>query len=152
VARINGVVVVERPVEEVFDFVADPRNEPLYNPAMARVELLTPEPVGIGSRSRAELRSLGRTVEVTTELTAYERPTLLGSRHRSAIPSSRSALHTHGTLSFEPVAGGTRMRWNWELEPRGTYRLLEPLIAILGNRMERRIWAEMKRRLEDRGL
>jgi hypothetical protein len=104
VTRIDGEVVVERPVEEVIDLVADPRDEPLYNPDMARVELLTP------------------------------------------------ALDTHGTLSFEPVAGGTRMRWNRELEPRGTYRLLGPLIAILGNRMERRIWAEMKRHLEDRGL
>jgi Polyketide cyclase / dehydrase and lipid transport len=107
---------------------------------MVRAESLTPEPVGLGTRSRAELRSRGRTVEVTAEITAYERPSLLGSKHRSALPSSRSALDTSGTLTFEPVDEGTRMRWAWELEPRGAYRLLGPLIGLLGAHLERRIW------------
>jgi uncharacterized protein YndB with AHSA1/START domain len=147
-AHVAGEVVVRRPVDEVFDFVADVRNEPLYNPSMVRTELLTPEPVGLGTRSRAELRSRGRTVEVRAEITAYERPTLLGSRHRSSVPSSRSALDTHGTLTFEPVDEGTRMRWSWQLEPRGAYRLLGPLVGLLGARLERRIWTGMKRYLE----
>jgi hypothetical protein len=30
-ARIGGELVINRPVEEVFDFVADERNEPRYN-------------------------------------------------------------------------------------------------------------------------
>jgi hypothetical protein len=32
-ADINGEIIIHRPVEEVFDFVADERNEPRYNPA-----------------------------------------------------------------------------------------------------------------------
>jgi len=30
---------MNRPADEVFDFVADERNEPRYNPRMARTEL-----------------------------------------------------------------------------------------------------------------
>jgi hypothetical protein len=41
-AKIEGEILIGRPVAKVFDFVADPRNEPQYNPAMAAVELLTP--------------------------------------------------------------------------------------------------------------
>ena len=33
---IEGEIVITRPVEEVFDFVADERNEPRYNPHMRR--------------------------------------------------------------------------------------------------------------------
>ena len=33
--------MIARPVEEVFDFVADERNEPRYNPRMLRAEKLT---------------------------------------------------------------------------------------------------------------
>jgi hypothetical protein len=33
-ARVSGEIRIERPVEEVFDFVADQRNEPIYNPRM----------------------------------------------------------------------------------------------------------------------
>ena len=31
-AKIEGQILIGRPVEEVFDFVADSRNEPQYNP------------------------------------------------------------------------------------------------------------------------
>jgi hypothetical protein len=34
VLRIGGEIFINRPVEEVFDFVADARNEPRYNPRM----------------------------------------------------------------------------------------------------------------------
>ena len=41
-AKIEGEILIGRPVEEVFDFVADSRNEPQYNPRWPRRELLTP--------------------------------------------------------------------------------------------------------------
>jgi hypothetical protein len=44
--RITGEIVIARPVEEVFDFVADERNEPLYNRRMRSAEKTTPGPVG----------------------------------------------------------------------------------------------------------
>lgn len=50
-ARIEGEIVIGRPVGEVFDFVADSRNEPSFNPAMTSVELLTPLPIGRGHGS-----------------------------------------------------------------------------------------------------
>jgi hypothetical protein len=34
VAHIEGEIVIDRPVEEVFDVVADERNEPRYNPRL----------------------------------------------------------------------------------------------------------------------
>ena len=49
-AKIEGEILIGRPAEEVFDFVADSRNEPSFNPAMAGVELLTPLPIGVGTR------------------------------------------------------------------------------------------------------
>jgi hypothetical protein len=32
-AKIEGQILIRRPVDEVFDFVADSRNEPSFNPA-----------------------------------------------------------------------------------------------------------------------
>ena len=32
--RINGEIIIERPADAVFDFCADERNEPRYNPRM----------------------------------------------------------------------------------------------------------------------
>jgi hypothetical protein len=86
--RIEGEIVIKRPVEEVFDFVADERNEPRYNPYMRRAELISTGPIGLGTRFRAEMSRMGRATEMITEFTGYERPIV--SRHRHTCPPWRS--------------------------------------------------------------
>ena len=141
-ARIEGEIAINRPVDEVFDFVADERNEPGYNPRMARVEKLSPGPIGPGSRFRAEAASWRRTVPMTIQYTAYERPRRLASSIRMA------AADIQGTLTFDPIAGATRMRWSWEVKLRGWYRLAAPLVTYFGRRGEEATWAGLKRFLE----
>ncbi len=82
--RIEGEIVINRPVEEVFDFVADERNEPRYNPEMHRAEQISDGPIGVGTRFRAETVSRDRTVEMVIEFTGYER--LGGSRRSRTCP------------------------------------------------------------------
>jgi uncharacterized membrane protein len=141
-ARIEGEIAIDRPVDEVFDFVADARNEPRYNPRMARVEKLSPGPIGCGSRFRAEAASWPRTVGMTIQYTTYERPRRLASSIRMA------AADIQGSLTFDPIAGATRMRWSWEVKLRGRYRLVAPLVAYLGRRGEQATRAGLKRFLE----
>ncbi len=82
-AQVEGGIVIRRPVEEVFDYVADERHEPNFNSRMSRVELLSPEPIGVGSRFGVEMTMMGRVFDMTVEFTAFERPRLLGSTSRS---------------------------------------------------------------------
>jgi uncharacterized protein YndB with AHSA1/START domain len=143
VIHIGGEIIIARPPETVFDFVADERNEPRFNPQMLRAEQVSPGAIGLGTRFRAETVSMGRTVEMVIEFTAYERPRRLMSTTRL------SAMDIRGTLTFEPVLEGTRMRWSWELEPHGMLKLMTPLIARMGRRQEETIWASLKRLLEE---
>ena len=144
-ARINGELVISRPVTEVLDVVADERNEPRYNPGIRRAEKLSPGPIGRGTRFLAEAATGPRTSGMTIEYTAFERPGRLASSIHMA------AADIAGTLRFDPVDGGTRMRWSWELRPRGLYRLLAPVIGPVGRRAERANWARLKRFLEGQG-
>ena len=143
-ARIEGELVINRPVHEVFDFVADERNEPRYNPRIRRAEKLSPGAIGRGTRFRAEAVTRGRTTGMTIEYTAYERPRQLAS----AI--HMSAADIVGTLRFDPVPTGSRMRWSWVVRPRGLYRLLTPVIVRVGRRQEEANWGGLKRFLEAR--
>src|ERR1051326_3486963 len=72
--RVTGEIVIERPIERVFDFVADERNEPLYNPRMNRAEKITPGPIGVGTRFGSEMTGVGREAEMTIEFTEFDRP------------------------------------------------------------------------------
>ena len=141
-ASIAGELVINRPVDEVFDFVADEQNEPRYNPRIRRAEKLSPGPIGRGTRFRAEAVTLGRTVGMTIEYTAYERPRRLASSIHMA------AADILGTLGFDPVSDGTRMSWSWEMRLRGLYRLLTPIVVGAGRRQEQANWSGLKRFLE----
>ena len=140
-AKIEGEIPIDRPAEEVFDFVADSRNEPQYNPAMAEVELLTPLPIGRGTRFRARMGRAG--TQMLVELTEFDRP------HRLASRATSSMMQTSGALTFAAAGGGTVMSWDWQVRPKGWMRMLGPLFGPLGARMERRIWASRKRHLEN---
>jgi uncharacterized protein YndB with AHSA1/START domain len=143
--RIEGEIVIKRPVEEVFDFVADERNEPRYNPQMRRAERISDGPIGVGTRFRAELVNMGRTVEMVIEFTGFDRP------RRLASTTHMSSMDIHHTLTFEPVPEGTRMRWSGDLEPHRVVKLMSPIVARMGRRQEQRIWTGLKHPLEDQG-
>jgi hypothetical protein len=140
--HIEGEIIIHRPSERVFDFVADERNEPKYNPRMRRVEKITEGPIACGTQFSAEILDMGRPVKMLIEITGYERP------RRLASSAHMETMDLHGTLRFEPVANGTRMIWSWELQPRGLLRLLGPLIAFMGRNQEKRIWNDLKLHLE----
>ena len=141
-AHLDGQIVIHRPVEDVFDFVADERNEPRYNPQMRRAEQTSAGPIGVGTTFQAESMSQGRPVEMTITFTDYKRPQRLSSLTHLAT------MDIQGTLTFDPVPEGTRMRWSWNLEPRGLLKLMTPLVALIGRRQERAIWTSLKRYLE----
>ena len=141
-AQIEGEILIDQPVDVVFDYVADQSNEPHYNPHMVRAEKITPGPVGKGTQFRSAVASMGRTAEMLIEYTGYDRPTLLASTITMA-QADFSYL-----LMFEPAGAGTRMRWAGQVRPKGAFRLLGPVISWLGTRQERRIWASLKQHLE----
>jgi hypothetical protein len=47
-----------------------------------------------------------------------------------------------------PAPAGTRMRWSGQVQPKGAFRLLGPVITRLGIRQEERIWTSLKKHLE----
>jgi hypothetical protein len=143
-SRIRGQIEIARPVEEVFDFVADETNEPRYNHDMVRCEKVTPGPIGVGTSYEAELKSTGA-VPMTVEVTGFERPRRLESRAQI-----KGTMDIRGAVTFEAIPEGTLMSWAWEVEPHGCMRLLGPFVARMGRRNEERIWAGLKNLLETR--
>jgi len=107
---------------------------------MTTVELLTPEPIGLGTKFRAGMANAG--MEMLVELIEFDRPHRLGSRTTSPM------METIGTLSCTSDAGATRLAWDWQVRPKGWFRALGPLVGPLGHRMERKVWTGLKHKLE----
>ena len=141
-AHIAGEVMIHAPVDEVFDMVADERNEPRYNPRIVRAEKVSEGPVGRGARFVAEPKSMGAKGAMTLEVLEYDRPHRLHNVVRS------SYLQVDGTLTFEEVDGGTRLRWDWDMGLVGPTRVLSPVLAVIGPNWERRNWVGLKEYVE----
>jgi polyketide cyclase/dehydrase/lipid transport protein len=139
---VRGDIIIERPTADVFDFVADERNEPQYNPQMTRADKVTGGPIGVGTKFHSVMTGVGGAADITIEFTEFDRP------RRIAEATHMPNMDIKGVLTFEPVAQGTRMRWLWQLQPRGFYKLFGPLIRRIGERQELRIWSAMKTVLE----
>src|SRR3712207_9042480 len=112
--RLQREIVINHPTEEVFDFVTDARNEPRYNPRILSAEKTTPGPIGRGTHFVLVSKAMGQRTEVEYEITAYERPRRITSRTIRGLP----LMNVESTETFEPVRGGTRMRWSWRSEER----------------------------------
>ena len=109
--------ILDCPPEEVFDFLADARNEPAWNPDVITVEQTTPGPVGRGTTRRGDYRHIG-TVEST--IVAFDRPRRLGFR----------AVGRQAEISLEFTFAGTgdgrtRMQVHGALSLKGPLRLAE---------------------------
>jgi hypothetical protein len=98
-ARIDGEIVIDRPVDAVFDYVADQSNEPQYNPRMLRAEKITPGPVGKGTQFRSAVASMG-----PTELDVY-RPWLAAEFRRGLARELADAGRALSRYDAEPWAG-----------------------------------------------
>lgn len=146
--HIQREIVIHRPVEEVFDFVADGRNEPRYNPGSLHAELTSAGDIGIGATFRSEGKMMGRRAEVIYEITAYERPRQL-SLHLTKPPMG---MYLRGVQTFETVAAGTKTRWSYDLETRGLFKLMTPMIARMFGRRIEAVLASLKRLLESQEI
>lgn len=142
-ARIKDYLLIKRPIKVVFDYAADQRQEPSYNPAMVKCTKATPGPIGVGTRFDSALRRRGGEVAMSSEVLAFDRP------HSVTTRTTVGATVVTGTLSFVSESPtSTRMAWDWQVRPTGWMRVLEPIIAPIGRRFERRIWTGLRDRLE----
>jgi hypothetical protein len=57
----------------VLDFLADPRNEPNYNPLILAARKTTSGPIGLGTRYVQQVKSFGRVGDVDIEIVEYQR-------------------------------------------------------------------------------
>jgi hypothetical protein len=141
--RIEGRSEFRRSPAQMYDFLADPRHEPQYNPLIVHAEKQTEGPIGPGTRFVQRTRRLGRTGQVTIELVDADRPKRLAWDIRSP------GMQVEGREDITATADGASVHWVWDFHARGGLRMLGPLLGLAGRRLERRVWSDMQRYLDD---
>lgn len=73
-ARGEASIHIERPPDEVFEFVGDAANNPLWRKNVVRTEWLDDGPMRVGRRGRQTARLLGRDWTVEAEVVEWDPP------------------------------------------------------------------------------
>jgi hypothetical protein len=140
VIRAAGEVSIDRPPEQAFDFVADLQNEPAFNPDASDIRKVTEGPVGLGTIYTERVKPLG---PFEVRIDEYDRPRLLGFDARNPRAEIRVRFR------FDERDGGTLLRAEIEMAPKGALRLLEPVLRPMMRRMyERKRGPMIKRAIE----
>ena len=143
--RIEESVQINRPVEEVYEYVANPENLPEWTGTVIETRKDTPGPLLKGCTFTTVGKFLGRRIESPFEVTSHEFP------RRHTHKSTGGPLPMEWALTFEEVAGRTRYTQVAEGEPGGFFGLVGPLLERVGRRQLRTDLENLKDLLEARG-
>lgn len=136
-------IVIDRPVEDVAAYAADPTNAPEWYVNIDSAEWHTTPPVAVGSRIAFVARFLGRRLAYTYEVVELEPGARLVMRTAEG-PFPMETMYT-----WEPVGTGrTRMTLRNRGEPAGFSAVMAPLMARMMRRANQADLAAIKRVLE----
>ena len=115
--------LIDRPVQDVFSFVANPSNMTKWNSAVVNIQQITPGPVGVGTKFKSVGEALGRRMEGEVQVTAYE------PDRKSGFQMNAGPVQVNVTLTFKPVGTGTKLNLNAQGNPGGIFKLAEGVLA-----------------------
>ncbi|MFB8047308.1 SRPBCC family protein [Streptomyces hydrogenans] len=119
--QFEATVDVDRPVDEVFAYLADGRNDPQFSPRVLRIDRIPEGPTAVGTVFRSTVKDAGMKTVRVFRVTALEPPRTL----RWAEESKNLVTASRGGYDLEPLpSGGTRVRIHNVLEGHGIGKLL----------------------------
>jgi len=120
--RVETNITINRPPEEIFDHWADGRLYNQWTPGAVKkdVRMVTPGPIGVGSKFRGTFKGIG---ELEYEILEYDRP------RRLAMVTHVKIGDLHHIITCERIDGTTRVVELGEGQLRGIFKLLQPLFT-----------------------
>jgi uncharacterized protein YndB with AHSA1/START domain len=143
--NVEYSVVINQPVEHVWNFLTDFQNTPKWDIGVLETRQTSAGPAGLGTTFQNIGPFLGRPTIREYKVTEYEP----GKKVKvQLISSSKSIQKAEVTYIFEPLQDGTRLTFTGWLEPAGFFRLIQPILLGRARRDGEGDLANLKRLLE----
>jgi hypothetical protein len=121
--RFEATVVIDRPIEEVFAFLADGENDPKFSPRVLEITKTTAGPPGVGTVYASTVKDAGVKTKREFKLTEFEHPT----RIRWTEQSKNLVTAREGGYDLAREGDRTRVTIFNVLEGHGPGKLIAPL-------------------------
>ena len=119
--QFEGTAEIDRPIEEVFAFLADGENDPRFSPRVQKMAKTTDGPTAVGTVYASTVKDAGMTTRREFRITAFEAPTKI----RWTELSKNLVTAVDGGYDLEATPEGrTRLRVFNVLEGHGLGKLI----------------------------
>jgi len=143
--RIEKSVLINRPVQEVWDFVTDLMNSPRWTRSGSELRQISDGPPGVGAKIESRRRFFGRVEIKSQSIVVTEWEPNRSVAYVAKVPLLGRAVQR---LSFEPAEEGTRLTRSTEVEVGGALRWLQSMLPRLIGSMHTTELASLKRLIE----
>ena len=129
-AAYTGTVTSPRPIEDVFDYLADFSNVDDWDPSAIEAEALNGAEPHRGARYRVVSRFLGREIPLVYEIVEFEPP------DRVLLRAESGGVVSLDEMRFRALTDGdTEVTYTANLSLKGARSLLDPLFGIAFRRL-----------------
>lgn len=132
-------VMINRPVEQVFTFVANFENEPQYNASLLNMKKTSPGAIGLGTTWQEVVKLAG----------THDRMVTVYEPHQTlAYQNDMRPFPVEITFRFASVPGGTRLTASPTIQPGGIFKLGVPLFRLILPALVEKFVSNIKKVLE----
>ena len=135
------VVVPQRSVPEVFDYVSDFSRAAEWRVEVNESTMSPPGPMRLGTKLREVARVAGREVVTDSVVDSFSPPDSWTFAH------TRGPLPVSGGFAVEPADGGVRLTYRLQVQLAGAWALGAPYLRWSGRRMIRKSLARLAEQL-----
>jgi hypothetical protein len=119
--EFSGTTVIDRPINEVFAFLAAGTNDPKFSPRVQSIRVATDGPVGVGTIFESTVKDAGMKSNRSFEYTVFEEPTKI----RWVERSKNAITVPEGGYDLEAVSDAqTKLTVHNQLQGNGLGKLL----------------------------
>jgi carbon monoxide dehydrogenase subunit G len=122
-AGFKRSVVIQRPVEEVFDFATDLDKAPLFMPGVTKIEMLTEGGLKPGAKFRETRLIKGKERRAVIEVVQHQRPKV------HAACAAMMGMKATYTVRFAQEGPGTRVDLDAEVKGNLLWKLFLGMIS-----------------------
>ena len=142
---MNDLIIINRPIQEVFDFMTDQSNAKLWKPFVTESRQITDGQIGVGTQFVEGIDVWNRHFAGIVEILEYQPPHRFVYRTREEpYPFSFVAQ-----MSFEETPAGTLIRGHVDFHGHGLFwDWLTPLVRLIF-KSQRKSFYRFKQVMED---
>ena len=140
-AQAEGSIIIERPVNQVFDFISDGTNNPKWRSSVIDIQPVPGKPATFKQGLKGPG---GSRIDGDYEVTESKKNELI------TFQVIAGPARPTGTYKFEAVGNSTRLTFILHFEPKGLAKLMDPIISS-SMRSEIAMLNDLKAYLENQG-